>query len=95
MDDAEPYLKDNLAIVALAKQWQQRLKELKGELQSLDPNRKSPNLWVFVDMLEEMCPRLPDMLNALSDIVMRRGFDKILDNGFEEVMSRLPSPRSA
>jgi tetratricopeptide (TPR) repeat protein len=91
MDDAKPYLKDNLAIVALAKNWQERLEKLRTELQSLDPTRKSPNLWIFVDLMEDMCPRLPDMLGALQDIVMKRGFDEIVGNSFEEVLSRLPA----
>jgi len=90
MDDAKPYLNDNFAVVALAKDWQQRLERLRIELQALDPTRKSPNLWIFVDMMEDMCPRLPDMLNALRDIVMKRGFDEIVENRFEEVLSRLP-----
>ena len=91
MDDAKPYLKDHLTVVALAKEWQERLVKLRTELLSLDPNRKSPNLWVFVDMMEDMCPRLPDMLNALRDIVMKRGFDEIVENKFAEVLSRLSS----
>ena len=91
MDDAKPYLKDNLAIVALAKNWQERLEKLRAELLSLDPTRKSPNLWIFVDLMEDMCPRLPDMLGALKDIVMKRGFDEIVGSSFQEVLSRLPA----
>jgi hypothetical protein len=89
MDDAKPYLKDHLTVVALAKEWQERLVKLRAELLSLDPTRKSPNLWVFVDMMEDMCPRLPDMLNAIRDIVMKRGFDEVVENKFAEVLSRL------
>jgi tetratricopeptide (TPR) repeat protein len=90
MDDARPLLKDNLALVALAKSWQERMEKLRAELQAVDPTRKSPGLWVFVDMMEEMCPRLPDMLGALKDIIMKRGFDEIVADGFREVISRLP-----
>jgi tetratricopeptide (TPR) repeat protein len=92
MDDAKPLLRDNLAVVALAKAWQQRLEKLRTELQSVDPTRKSSDLWVFVDMMEDMCPRLPTMLGALKDIVMKRGFDDIVRDGFQEVISRLPPP---
>jgi tetratricopeptide (TPR) repeat protein len=92
MDDAKPYLNDHLAIVALAKNWQQRLDKLRTELHSLDPTRKSPNLWIFVDMMEDMCPRLPDMLGALKDIVMKRGFEEITKDGFNEVIRLLPAP---
>ena len=90
MDDAKPLLKDNLALVALAKAWQNRMEELRAELHLVDPTRKSPALWLFVDMMEDMCPRLPDMLGALKDIVMKRGFEEITADGFEEVINRLP-----
>ena len=90
MDDAKPLLKDNFALVAVARAWHERLDKLRSELQSVDPTRKSPALWMFVDMMEEMCPRLPDMLGALKDIVMKRGFDEIMADGFREVINRLP-----
>ena len=93
MDDAKPLLKDNLAVVTLAKVWQEKLEKLRAELQSVDPTRKSANLWVFVDMMEDMCPRLPAMLGALKDIVMRRGFEEIVKDGFQEVINLLP-PRT-
>jgi len=91
MDDAKPLLKDNVALVALAKTWQERVEELRAELQAVDPTRKSPTLWIFVDLMEDMCPRLPDMLGALKDIVMKRGFDAIVADGFKEVLDRLPA----
>jgi tetratricopeptide (TPR) repeat protein len=90
MDDAKPLLKDNLALVELAKAWQNRMEKLRAELQSVDPTRKSPALWLFVDIMEDMCPRLPDMLGALKDIVMKRGFEEITKDGFQEVIARLP-----
>ena len=90
MDDAKPLLKDNLAVVALAKAWQEKLERLRAELQSVDPTRKSADLWVFVDLMEDMCPRLPDMLGALNDIVMKRGFDEIVEDDFQEVIRLLP-----
>ena len=37
-----------------------------------------------------MCPRLPDMLALLRDIVMKRGFDEIVADSFQEVLKRLP-----
>ncbi len=89
MDDAKPSLRDNSAIITLANEWKQRLEKLRTELHGLDPNRKSPNLWVFVDMIEEMCPRLPDMLGALADIVMKRGFEEITADNFKQVIDRL------
>ena len=91
LDDAKPLLKDNLSIVALTKAWQERLEGLRTELQSVDPSRKSSELWIFVDLMEDMCPRLPDMLGALKDIVMKRGFDEIVEDGFQEVIRLLPA----
>ena len=90
MEDAKPLLKDNLSVVALAKAWQERLEKLRTDLQAVDPNRKSSDLWVFVDMMEEMCPRMPAMLGALNDIVMKRGFEEIMKDSFQEVISLLP-----
>jgi hypothetical protein len=90
MDDARPLLEDNLAVVALAKVWQQRLEKLRAELYSIDPTRKSTASWNFVSMMEDMCPRLPDMLGALRDIIMKRGFEEIVEDGFKEVLERLP-----
>ncbi|MEW6288538.1 MAG: toll/interleukin-1 receptor domain-containing protein [Thermodesulfobacteriota bacterium] len=90
MDDAKPLLRDNLTLVALAKAWRERMEKLRTELQSVDPTRKSPALWIFVDMMEDMCPRLPDMLGALKDIVMKRGFDEIVADGFKQIIDRLP-----
>jgi hypothetical protein len=92
MDDAKPFLKDNASVVALARIWRERLDRLRNELQLVDPTRKSAELWVFVDMMEEMCPRLPAMLGALQDIVMKRGFDQIVTDGFQEVIRLLPPP---
>lgn len=94
MDDATSDLKDSFAILALAQEWQERQAELTAKLQSIDPNRKSPDLWMLVDLIEEMCPRLPGMLNLLKDIVMPRGFEKIVENQFQDVLHRLPEPNS-
>jgi tetratricopeptide (TPR) repeat protein len=90
MDDAKRLLKDNISLADLATSWHERTKTLRCKLQSVDPDRKSPASWVFVTMLEDMCPRLPDMLGALQDIVMKRGFDEIVADGFAEVINRLP-----
>ncbi len=91
MDDAKPLLKDHSAIIALAAEWKLRLEKLRSELQAIDSNRKSPHLWVYLDMVDDMCPRLPDMLGALADIVMKRGFDEITADGFKQVIERLPA----
>ncbi|MCA9052844.1 MAG: hypothetical protein KDA75_03360, partial [Planctomycetaceae bacterium] len=78
----------------LAKWWREQLETLRADLQDVDPQRKSSELWIFVDLMEDMCPRLPDMLGALQDIVMKRGFDDIVADHFREVIQRLPPPSS-
>ena len=90
MDDAKPLLKDELALVRLAESWKQKFDSLHKGLQSVDPHRRNHDLWVFVDLMEDMVPRLPGMLAALRDIVMKRGFDDIVRDGFQEVIRRLP-----
>jgi tetratricopeptide (TPR) repeat protein len=90
MDDAKPLLRDELALVELAEHWKQKLEKLYEGLQSIDPHRRNHDLWVFVDLMEDMVPRLPGMLKALADTVMRRGFDDIVRDGFQELISRLP-----
>jgi hypothetical protein len=92
MDDARPLLNNELALVELANQWRQKFEQLSAKLHGIDPNRKSHDLWRFVDLMGEMIPRLPDMLAALKDIVMKRGFKAIMDDRFKEVLDRLPPP---
>ena len=90
MDDARPFLKDELTLVALAEHWKEKFEKLHKSLLSIDPNRRNHDLWVFVDLMEEMISRLPGMLAALKDIVMKRGFDSIVADQFREVLDRLP-----
>jgi hypothetical protein len=89
-DDAKSILQDDMEIVTLAKTWKEKYERLRDELKVVDPNRRSSAKWVFLDMLDEMCARLPDMLDALKDIIMPRGFDEIVGNNFREVLDRLP-----
>jgi internalin A len=90
LDDAKAILKDDLAVISLAKTWKEKYENLRSELEKVDPRRKSPSQWEFVDLMEDMVPRLPDMLGAIKDIVMKRGFDEIVADGFQEVLKRLP-----
>jgi tetratricopeptide (TPR) repeat protein len=90
MDDARPFLKDDPTTIALAKEWKEKHEKLIQDLQTIDPSRKSHDSWVFLDLVGEMVPRLPAMLAALRDIVMKRGFDEIVRDKFQEVISRLP-----
>ena len=59
----------------------------------MDPQRKSPASWIVADMVNDMYQRLPDMLGALQDIVMKRGFEDITSDNFEEIIARLPPAR--
>lgn len=95
MDDAKTILKDDLAIISLAKTWKEKYEKLRNELTAVDPQRKSSAQWVFMELLEDMCPRLPDMLGAIKDIVMKRGFDEIVADEFREVLKRLPPVKSS
>lgn len=90
MDDAKALLKDELALIRLAASWKDRLDELRVKLRSVDPHQRSVDVWNFIGLLDEMCPRLPDMLAALKDIVMKRGFDEIVADEFQEVLKLLP-----
>ena len=90
MEDARPLLKDELALVELAEHWKQRLDKLYNGLQSIDPHRRNHDMWVFVDLMEDMVPRLPGMLRALTDTLMGKGFDDLVRDGFQEVIRRLP-----
>lgn len=91
MDDAAPLLKDPSAAVALAVHWRQELERRREELGLVDPDRLNRDEWDFLGLLGEMVPRLPGMLGALRDIVMKRGFDEIVADGFKEVLNRLPA----
>ncbi|HEV2851352.1 MAG TPA: TIR domain-containing protein [Thermoanaerobaculia bacterium] len=90
MDDAKPLLKDELALVDLAEHWKNKYQTLYKKLESIDPQRRNHDTWVFVDLMEEMVPRLPGMLRALTDTLMARGFEDIVRDGFQELIHRLP-----
>jgi hypothetical protein len=94
-DDARDFFRDDLAVVELAKKWKEKHEKFRAELEAVDPTRKSSAKWIFVDMIEDMCPRLPDMLDALKDIIMPRGFDDIYANNFREVLDRLSPSQSS
>ena len=93
MDDAKPLIEDKSAILTLAETWQKRSEDLRARLNKVDPERKSPAWWITANMVDDMCPRLPDMLGALQDIVMKRGFEDITSDNFEEIIARLPPAR--
>lgn len=87
MDDTKALLADDLQV---ARFWKEEYEREKASLQVVDPEHQSTMRWGYVNQLGEMCPKLPDMLGALKDIVMKRGFEQITEDGFREVISRLP-----
>jgi len=91
MDDAQAIFKDDLSLLNLAGHWKRKFEKLQSALEAIDPRRRNGDLWAFVDLVEEMAPRLPGMLSALKDIVMKRGFDDIVRDGFQEVLARIPA----
>jgi uncharacterized protein YjbI with pentapeptide repeats len=96
MDDAKDILRNALTIGELAKFWISHHKARRNMLAEIDSERtKSPNEWAVLDAMGEMCPRLPDMVGAIKDIVMKRGFEEIRDDGFKEVLSLLPVPEKS
>ena len=89
MDDAKAILEDRLVMLNLADAWKRKHEELRQKLETVDPNRMSPDVWDFVERMGEMSQRLPNMLDAINDIVMKRGFDQIVADEFREVLSLL------
>ena len=82
MDDAKNVLRDALSRSELARFWMNHHKARRATLAEIDPEHtKSPNEWAIVDAMGEMCPRLPDLLGAIKDIVK---------DEFREVLSLLP-----
>jgi hypothetical protein len=86
MDDAKAVLAQDLK---LAQHWKEIYKREHRALVSVDPEHRSHARWSYLDRLHDMCSLLPDMLDAIKDIVMKRGFDQIVADGFKEVLDRL------
>jgi len=86
LDDSLPMLKDTLALAA---HWKKEYEHQYDGLLEIDPNRKSPHKWSIIHSMEEMCPRLPDMLGVINDTLMTHGFEQIVNSEFKEVIERL------
>ena len=91
MEEAESLLRNHLEIV---RHWRDLYVRQLAELQDLNPTHKSVETWAKVHKLGEMCERLPDMLEAIKDIIMPRGYDNIVRGDFQEVINRLPPKRT-
>lgn len=88
LDDALPLLADDLQV---ARYWKEQHEMEKKRLLEVDPDRHSTLRWAYVNQLGEMYPKVPDILGALKDIVMKRGVEEIVKDNFKEVINRLPS----
>jgi tetratricopeptide (TPR) repeat protein len=93
MDDAKPFLHSEESILGVANDWKRKYEEQVRQLEVVDPSRKSHEFWEYHTSLGEMVPRIPEMLSALNDVIMRRGFEAIVQNEFAEVIDRLPHKR--
>ncbi len=90
LDDAKMILQDHDAVLSLAEEWKERHDRLRRKQEKVDPLRKSRLEWEFLNLMDGMIPRISDMLLAINDILMKRGFDEIVSDGFKEVLKRLP-----
>jgi TIR domain len=90
MDDAIPLLKED---IALARHWKEVYEKDRADLEAVDRERKSLERWAKVHRLGEMCDRILDMLDAIKDIIMPRGYENVARGNFQEVILRLPPKR--
>ncbi len=95
IDDAVNFFTEKDALVSLASHWKEKTKRLRNALETIDPTRRSSDVWKSVELQEDMVPFLPEMLMVLRDIIMKRGFEDIVADGFQEVISRLPTHTSS
>jgi internalin A len=91
MDDATTLLKDDIALV---KHWKELHAKEKADLQAVDPEHKALERWAKVHRLGDMCDQLLNMMVAINDTIMPRGFDDIVRAGFQEVIDRLPPKKT-
>lgn len=91
MDDATALLEDDISLV---KHWNAVYEKDRSDLETVDRERKSLERWAKVHRLGEMCERLLDMLDAIKDIIMPRGYENIVKGNFDEVIGRLPPKRT-
>ena len=91
MDDATAMLKDDIGLV---KHWKAVHEHERDGLKAVDPNNKALERWGKVHKLGDMCDHLLDMLDAIKDIIMPRGYENIVNGNFDEVIGRLPPKRT-
>jgi hypothetical protein len=83
MDDGRP---DIHVSQDLIDHWLELYEEMNSRLQQSDAGKtKSPHAWAALENIKEMKSRMFDMLSALTDTVMPRGYAEITRNDFEEL----------
>ena len=83
LDDALADLEDQISLID---GWSRRLESRRRLLEKADPQRKhSPHQWLDVMQLEELLPRLPDLLRMLSMCAMPGGAKAIREDGLHQI----------
>ena len=66
--------------------WHEQYEELHSKLRQTDPDRKkSVHGWAALDNIDDMKSRMLDMLSAINDSLMSRGYTAISRNNFEDL----------
>jgi hypothetical protein len=89
LDDAKP---DIAVSQELIDHWLGYSQDLDSKLQQTDPGKtKSPQRWTTLENIKDMSSRMHDMLAAITDRVMPRGYDQITLNDFQELRGLIRS----
>ena len=91
MDDATALLMNDIALV---KRWKGVHENERTQLKEVDPESKALDRWAKVHRLGEMRDQLLNMLVAINDTIMPRGYENIVKGNFSEVIGRLPPIRT-
>ena len=83
LEDAEPDINVSLDLI---EHWDRLSQERHSKLRRTDPGKtKSPHGWTSLANIEAMKSCIVDMLSALTDPVMPRGYDQMTLNDFQEL----------
>jgi hypothetical protein len=83
LDEAEPDINVSLDLID---HWDRLSQERHSKLRRTDPGKtKSPHGWASLENIVAMKSCIVDMLSALTDPVMPRGYDQITLNDFQEL----------
>jgi hypothetical protein len=91
LEDATPFLNEK---IRLLKYWKDIYEKESTELASVDQTHLQHGEWAKIHKLHEMWGHLSDMLVAINDTIMPRGYEAIVQGNFQEVIDRLPPKQS-